>query len=129
MSTGQSEVECPQCEFVEADSEFDCRRLTYDVRCRRCGYTEHKGWVFDESGEACGWKAEAKFGSGALWYRGTGSNVFHWQCLWTAGAVTEAEKFLREGLAAGEVDSTVSYLTRWNEQARQIELVLGSFYL
>lgn len=129
MSVVQSNVKCPQCEFVEADSCFDCRARTNEVMCRRCGYTEHDGPVLDESG-VCGWKNEAKYGAGALWCRGTdGNGVFASYYLGSVKAVTEAEKWLRECLAAGEVDPTDSYLTRWNKVAKRIELVLGSFYI
>jgi hypothetical protein len=130
MSVVQSNVKCPQCEFIEADSCFDCRARTNGVMCRRCDYTEHDGPVRDESGAVCGWKNEAKYGAGALSYRGTdGNGVVACSYLSSVGAVTEAEKWLRERLAAGEVDRLVSYLTRWNKRAKQIELVLGSFYL
>jgi hypothetical protein len=129
MSVVQSNVKCPQCEFAEADSCFDWRARTNDVMCRRCGYTEQDGPVLDESG-VCGWKNEAKYGAGALWYRGAdGNGAFAARYLGSVEAVTEAEKWLRERLAAGEVDPAVSYLTRWNKQTKQIELVLGSFYL
>jgi predicted RNA-binding Zn-ribbon protein involved in translation (DUF1610 family) len=128
MSEVQSSVKCPQCEFVEADECFDCRARTNDVTCRRCGYTEHDGPVHDESGAVRGWKNEAKYGAGALFYRGTdGNGVFVCRYLESVEAVTEAEKWLRERLAAGEVDSSVSYLTRWNDKTKKIEVVLGSF--
>jgi hypothetical protein len=42
--------------------------------------------------------------------------------------VADAEKWLSEQLAKGDVEPQSSYLTRWNNETKQIELVIGKFY-
>jgi|HubBroStandDraft_2_1064218.scaffolds.fasta_scaffold1514125_1 hypothetical protein len=40
----------------------------------------------------------------------------------------EAEQWLRERLAEGEVEPQNSYLTRWNMETKQVELVIGKLH-
>ena len=113
-------VKCPQCEYAQADALFHNRRNTSDIMCRRCGYVEHAGPLEDKSGEECGWKHEAKYGTGALGY----DNTF--RMLHSEEAVTEAVNWLRAALANGQFDPTICYVTRWNKQGKQVEVVVGS---
>jgi hypothetical protein len=38
-----------------------------------------------------------------------------------------AETWLRERLAKAEFDPQTAYLTRWNKETKQVELVIGEF--
>lgn len=86
--------------------------------------------MVDKSGGIYGWKNDVKYGAGALLYSSISSKGrFATSCLHSVEDVTEAEKWLREGLAAGQLDPTVPYLTRWNKHTKQIEVVVGSLYI
>jgi hypothetical protein len=76
-----------------------------------------------------GMEEETKCGAGALWYRWTDGIAFTSYYLHSVKEVADAEKWLRERLAAGEIDPSVSYLTRWNKKTKQVEIVLGNFYV
>jgi hypothetical protein len=47
--------------------------------------------------------------------------------LHSAKELAEAERSLREQLPSGAVDEDTAYLTRWDEEAKQVEVVVGSF--
>ncbi len=63
-----------------------------------------------------------------MWYSGKDRGVFCSNSLNTAKQVLEAERWLREALDKGQIDPEVSYLTRWNHETKQVELVIGKFY-
>jgi hypothetical protein len=128
MSSVHDQIECRQCAYQQADYEYYCR-IGEDVTiCRRCGY--HESWTAkrDQEGMPCGWTHEIDRGFGALWYGKKGFGGFGNSCLRSAQELAEAEQWLRERLAKGEVEPQNSYLTRWNKETKQVELVIGEFY-
>ncbi len=44
-------------------------------------------------------------------------------------ALHDAEHWLRGQLENGSVQADTAYLTRWNDQTEQVEMVLGEFYV
>jgi hypothetical protein len=128
MSSVQDLIECPQCGYKEADYIYYCRIGDDTTSCRRCGY--HESWTakHDQGGSHCGWKHEIDQGFGALCYRGTGEIGFAACNMRSAQELAEAETWLRERLAKGEVEPESSYLTRWNKETKQIEFVIGKFH-
>src|SRR5438552_16324198 len=128
MSSVLDQVECPQCEYKEADHEFDCRTSEECTMCRHCGRYESWNAKRGEDGVHSGWIHEISKGFGALWYRPTGRGGFTGRFLNSAQEVIEAERWLRERLDNGDVESQESYLTRWNNETKQVELVIGAFH-
>jgi hypothetical protein len=127
MSSAQLDVKCPQCGYKYAFYEYTLRAGREYTMCRRCGYYELWDPKFDEDGNHCGWKHEVGTGAGALSY-GTGRGGSCDKCLNTEKQVLDAARWLREALDKGQVDPDVSYLTRWNREAKRVELIVGKFY-
>jgi hypothetical protein len=65
-------------------------------------------------------------GAGVLHYRSV-DGVFNVESLHTTGEVSEAEDLLRKGLDGGKIDPKFCYLTNWNNDTKQVELVIGEF--
>jgi hypothetical protein len=96
--------------------------------CRRCGYYETWTVKYDQADNPCGWTHEIDKGAGALWYRKTGGAGFAAHYLNSAQQVSESEVWLRNRLTTGELDAENSYLSRWNNETKQVELLVGKFY-
>jgi hypothetical protein len=128
MSREQDFTSCGQCSYLAAEYEFDCATREDATGCRRCGYTEYLDTNCDEKGNICAWKRETSVGAGALWCRGIGDEVFCCRFLKTGKEVLNAEQWLRKALDKGLVDPDVSYLTRWNRETEQVEVIIGFFY-
>lgn len=128
MSEAQVFVECPQCGYTETDKCYDGRRSISRIVCRRCGYREFEGPVYGKTGQRCGWKHEVSYGAGFLWYMHTEGGAFVGRSLNEEKEVGKAERWLRKQLKRGAVQDT-AYLTRWNDETKQAELVIGQFYL
>jgi hypothetical protein len=129
MSSVLDLIECPQCGYKEADHEYYCRTGGENVTtCRRCGY--HETWTAkrDQEGNPCGWKHDIDEGFGALCYGPTGGGGFACGCLHSAKELADAEQWLRERLAQGDFEPQSSYLTRWNSETKQVELVIGDLH-
>ena len=127
MSSVLDQIECRQCGYKQADYQYYCRIAEDVTICRHCGY--HESWTAkrDQDGMPCGWTHEIDQGFGALWYTKKGSSEFANSCLRSAQELAEAEQWLRERLAKGEVEPQNSYLTRWNKETKQVELVIGEY--
>ena len=120
-------TKCPQCGYPEALSEYDCCAYSSGIMCWRCGFEESDGPVRDAGGQITGWKREAKYGAGAMWCGnkpGGGGVAYCWH---EAQEIAESEAWLREQIASGTYSGTASYLTRWNEDTQQVEVVIGRF--
>jgi len=128
MSSVLDQIECRQCGYKAADYEYRCRSCEEVTTCRRCGF--HESWTLKRNQEdvPCGWIHEIDEGFGALFYRPIDGAGFASHCLCSAQEVANAEGWLRELLAKGEVDAQNSYLTRWNKETKQVDLVVGEFY-
>jgi hypothetical protein len=130
MSSVQDLIKCKLCGYKEADYLYYCRIAEDRTTCRRCGY--HESWTAkrDQEGIPCGWIHEIDHGFGVLFYSptGGGGGGFTTSCLHSDQELANAEQWLRERLAKGEVEPKSSYLTRWNRETKQVELVIGEFY-
>jgi len=127
MSTFLHQVKCPQCGNQEADREFNCRSSEEEILCARCGYRESWKVKRDEDSEFLGWNHEIFRAMGALWYRASDGIAFAGHSLYTIDELAEAERWLKEQLAAGTVEEDTARLTRWNEEASRFDLVIGTF--
>ena len=127
MSIVQDFVQCPQCKYVEAAHCFDCGDGSWDITCRRCGYYEAETRDIDKEGKPQ-WTHTINQGAGCLWYRSTGGIAFVVQPMDMPEQVVEVEQWLLEQLKIGAVEN-MAYLTRWNDKAKQVQMVLGEFYL
>jgi hypothetical protein len=128
LSSVLDSITCPQCGYAQATVDFDCRTSEEEISCRRCGFYESWTAKRDQDGKPRGWTHEINRGFGALWYRrlagiGFASHLFN-----SAQEVANAETWLRERLVKAEVEPDSSYLTRWNHETKQVELVIGKFY-
>jgi hypothetical protein len=128
MSTSSSYIDCPQCGYAKADHVLDCRSFDEQTMCRRCGYEETWEPKYCNDGQPCGWKHEISKGFGALWYRSAGGHAFVAHYLHSPQEVADAECGLREAFNNGQVDRQVSYVTSWNSENKQVELLIGEFY-
>jgi hypothetical protein len=128
MSSVLDFIPCPQCKYAEAAVDFDCRTSEEETSCRRCGFYESWTAKRDQDGKPRGWTHEINRGFGALWYRGSAGVGFASHSLNSAQEVADAEKWLRERLEKAEVETDSSYLTRWNHETKQVEVVIGKFY-
>jgi hypothetical protein len=126
MSTASDQMKCPQCGYEEADYEFNCQTSGDETLCARCGYQESWDQKNDEDGRSLGWKHYISKGFGVLWYRGTGGIAFACHSLHSQEELAKAERWLKEKLAAGTVEEDTARLTRWNNETRSVELVLGT---
>jgi predicted nucleic-acid-binding Zn-ribbon protein len=126
MSFVLDSITCPQCGYTRATVDLDCRTSEEETSCRRCGY--HESWTakYDRDGKPRGWTHEINRGFGALWYQGTIGFAVHY--LNSAQEIADAEKWLSERLDKAEVEKDSSYLTHWNHETKQVELVIGKFY-
>jgi hypothetical protein len=115
---------CDQCENPRADYDFESFQDV--VKCHRCGYREWWDPQYDECGRRI-WSLEIRNGAGALGYRFRGRPGFISRCLQTKAQVLRAERWLRNRLVDGSVEAQTAYLTRWNNETNQAELVIGSF--
>jgi hypothetical protein len=67
-------------------------------------------------------------GAGVLFYRWKGGIGYTSSYLATQEEVTEAEQWLREKLAAGQVRPSSAYVSRWNKEANAVEIVIGQLF-
>jgi hypothetical protein len=82
---------------------------------------------YDKESNPCGWNHQIDRGAGAMCYHAVGAVATSWHYFSSSEEVTEAERWLREKLTKGEVESN-AYLSQWNKETKQIESVLGEFH-
>jgi Zn ribbon nucleic-acid-binding protein len=128
MGCVDSEIECPQCAYSEAALSYYYREGRTVISCFRCGFEESKGPVRDANGKETGWKQEATYGAGAMRYENTGGIGSVLCCLHEAQEVAESEVWLWRHIASGKISKKTCYLTRWNEEKKQVESVVGIFF-
>jgi hypothetical protein len=127
MATVMSEEKCKQCGYEFGDFDLNGRTSEWNFDCRRCGYGESLDWIAAEDGTRIGWKHETLDGHGAVWATrpNKGVSVFHG--LRSAKEVEEAAQKMRESIAKGELDAESSFVTRWDADAKRIEVVAGNW--
>jgi hypothetical protein len=125
MSSVSDYVTCKQCGFEDAYYDFNCNTNEWDVSCGRCGYHAASKRHEDNQGKVSWTRLEDR-GVGVLFYHCVNSLPYVHQPLSSKESVEDAEKWLREQIAAGKVQANSAYLTRWNEQKEVVEFVIGS---
>ena len=120
-------MKCPQCGYEIADTEFNCRTSEQSLTCRKCGYCESTDAKW-EGENLVGYTHNVKEGAGALLYRRKGAIGYAAYHLATPQEVADAEKWLREKLADGEVRPSSAYVSRWNGEANTVEFLVGRFF-
>jgi hypothetical protein len=126
MSSVLDYISCPRCR-AEASFEYVCGTAEQFINCPRCGYTESVVAKWDEANNLAGYEHNVCEAAGALWYRRVDSPAYCLHALETERQVLDAERWLSDQLQAGTVESSTACLTRWNDQSKAVELVLGTF--
>ncbi|MGB8028373.1 MAG: hypothetical protein WCF30_01805 [Terracidiphilus sp.] len=126
MSSVLDYRQCPQCKCEQADCEYNCRTFEEYLQCRKCGYSESVDREEGSEGKET-YKPKVVEGAGALFYRWYGAIAYTCYYLATQEEVAEAEQWLREKLAAGQVRPSSAYLSRWDKEAKAVKFVIGDF--
>jgi len=127
MSTVMDYQQCPQCKFEQADREYNCRTFEEYLQCRKCGYSESVNREEGSEGKVT-YKHKITEGAGVLFYRRKGAIAYASCYLAAQEEVAEAEQWLREKLAAGQIRPGSAYLSRWNKETESVEFVIGRLY-
>lgn len=127
MSSVLDFTRCPQCGYEQADTEFDCRTSEQSTNCRRCGFSEYVEWEKDNEGKFA-FKHRVVEGAGVLFYRWKGAIAYTCNYFAKQEDVTEAEQWLREKLAAGQIRPGSAYLSRWNKETQSADFVIGRLF-
>lgn len=99
-----------------------------DLKCHMCGYDAGTESLTDAEADACK-RFDSVKGYGALAYRLSAEpDSFYFRAFATPGEVPEAEAWLRGKQKSGEISADSAYLTRWDEQAKKVEFVLGAYF-
>ena len=116
---------CQQCTAHSAHFKYDSRAGGYEIACGRCGRLEYHETKYDDDGNYCGFRHESSQGYGVLFFRYTSGHEFYSHSLNTFREVIDAESWLREALRSEMVDPETASLTKWDDEGRRIEVVLG----
>src|ERR1019366_9614749 len=107
MSSVSDYVRCEQCGFESAYYDFNCGSNEWDVSCGKCGY-----YSAAERHEDCDrkvtWTYPEEQGCGVLFYHCVNDLPYCHHPLHSKESVEDAEKWLREKLACGDVDASCS---------------------
>lgn len=127
MTSVSTTTDCPQCGFDEAEHDFDCRTNEKETVCWRCGYYE--SWTIErgEEGNGCGWTHVVDPGFGVLYYGAARPGECSLRALHSSQELVDAEQWLRERSAKTDTKLKDAYLTRWNTETAQVELIIGEF--
>ena len=129
MSSVQDTVKCPQCGGCYT-TDFDCRTLEEFKFCERCGKKELVELVHDEKGEVIldtagkpSYKESSQFGYGCLKLAGKkgGSTLYSM----TEPLTEEAAANIRNSFNTELVDVGKSYLTKWDEEKKDVVALFG----
>lgn len=127
MSTVTGHEKCLQCDFEFGIREFNCHTNEWYFVCRRCGYSEPQEWIAAEDGSRVGWKHEILDGHGASWAQRPGNGVSVFNGLHSAQDVDHAVQQMRDAIAKGQLDGDSSYVTRWDAEAKHVQVVAGKW--
>ena len=123
MSFVKERTRCPQC-GNEAEFEADCRG-SQQTTCLICGYYEEDTLKFNADGVYCGSRRVIGKGFGVLGYRYLDDGFFWNHFLRTAREVLDAERWRLRALRSGAIEADTAYLTRWNDDLEQVEVLVG----
>lgn len=129
MSSVQDTVKCPQCGGCYT-TDFDCRTFEEFKFCHRCGKKELVTLVRDENGNAVydadnkpQYKEEAHFGYGCLKLAGKKGGATLYSM--TEPLTDEAAEEIRNSFNTELVDVGKSYLTKWDEDKKDVVALFG----
>ena len=129
MSSVQDTVKCPQCGGCYTE-DFDCRTFEEFKFCHRCGKKELVTLVRDENGNAVydsenkpQYKEESHFGYGCLCLAGKkgGSTLYSLSKPLTDDELANIQDSFNQEV----VDIGKSYLTKWDDEKKDIVAVFG----
>lgn len=127
MSTVLGCMECPQCGYAKADTEYNCRTFEERTNCRKCGFSEYLDRETDCEGKVV-FKHRVIEGAGVLFYRWKDGLGYTSHYLPAEEEVTKAEEWLREKLAAGQLRPSSAYVSHWDKEADVVNVIIGRFF-
>lgn len=129
MSSVQDTIKCPQCGGCYT-TDFDCRTLEEFKFCERCGKKELVELVRDEKGEVVldavgkpSYKESSHFGYGCLKLAGKKGGATLYSM--TEPLTDEAAADIRKSFNTELVDVGKSYLTKWDEEMKDVVALFG----
>src|ERR1700688_1194830 len=126
MATVMDHEQFKQCGYALGDYEFNMRMDEWNFDCRRCDYGESLKRIEDKDGNRVGWRHGTFDGHGAVWATSPGGGVSTFYGLRSAQEVETMAQKMRDGIAKGELDAAQSYVSRWDAEAKRVEVVAGS---
>lgn len=138
MASVQDSIDCPQC-GAKAFLEFHTRTLAESIFCPRCGYSEHTRPLIDrqkqkDDAQHRAWFKRRKDGEQIIRTTkraGFGAYMLAQQNGVSALGIVNCELTARmianfkRDVAKPGIDAARSFLTRWNPQSHQVEIVVG----
>ena len=132
MSQCASPASCPQCGFEEAHSNVDTGERSGKLMCWMCGYVAYYTsprnadgeFICDSDGEPLT-TVEKHKGFGVFVYASK-------KCCASVSIMTEdiandVKADLEKAMAEGELEESPLYVTRWNEESKKADVILGTF--
>jgi len=130
MSSVQDTVKCPQCGGCYT-TDFDCRTFEEFKFCNRCGKKELVTLVRDKNGNTVydadnkpQYKEESHFGYGCLNLAGKKGGATLYSM--TEPLTDEAAEEIRNSFNTELVDIGKSYLTKWDENTKDVVALFGA---
>jgi hypothetical protein len=127
MSSVLDYKKCKQCSYEQGYYDFDCSTSEWELDCPRCGHGESFSWITDKLGNRVGWKHESLDGRGAVWATSAEDGISTYFGLRSAQRAEEAAQRMRDDIAQGKLDGEQSYVTKWNPETMQAEVIAGKW--
>jgi len=127
MSSVSEYQKCKQCSYEQGNYDFDCSVSEWECDCPRCGHGESFSWITDEQGNRVGWKHESLNGRGAVWATSAENGISTSFGLRSAKTAEEVAQRMRDDIAQGKLDGEQSYVTKWNPETKQAEVIAGKW--
>ncbi len=127
LDTMPYEIRLLQCGCEGGDSDSNWRTGEREFDCRRCGYGESLAWITDEEGNRIGWRRDILYGCGAVRAADQVSGITQCFGLRSVQKAHDLAQRMRDDIANGKLDGEKSYVTRWNEETKQAEVIAGKW--
>jgi hypothetical protein len=127
MSSVLDYKKCKQCSYEQGYYDFDCSTSEWEFDCPRCGHGESLAWITDKLGHHLGWKHEALDSYGAVWATPAKGGISTYFGLRSAQTAEEVAQRMQDDIAQGELDREQSYVTKWNLETKQEEVIAGKW--
>lgn len=115
------DTNCPRCGFCKAlyqYNAFNCEDET--IHCFRCGYESYSGMKLDHEGQCIGSEHRQSSPAGYL-------VCAHITLELTEDQIEDKAAWLRAEIESGRTNGKDAYLSRWNGETKQAELVVGKY--